>query len=426
MRYTLRADEIQNVDNDASVFIQDEEGERTTSLVGQTFSYDRRDERFLPSEGYYLRFDQDLAGFGGDNRYLRHEGRAEYYYSIIPDVVVSLSGSGGYIRGIARRGRAPVATASSSAATTCAASSSAASARAIRRPTTRSAAISTMSARPSCASRWACPRSCAFSAAPSSTPARCRISTSAGPTLDESNGLRVAAGVGLSWLSPLGPLSIDFAQAVKKEDKDKTEFFRAVLRHPVLMTAARRDGAAPWLAVRGLGRILPAARLGGLRRRRRRTGAAAAGGGRGDRLPADPARRQGGAGDPRSGREPGASSTRTRSPRRSSACTRPTRSWRRQRSVLSAEAFAEQAARRSRARWPRCSGWRRSAAAQLDQAAAAALNEVRTAMIEVVGELAETRGFNLVLPSSGLLLFSPADRSDRRDAGPARPASCRT
>jgi outer membrane protein len=44
---------------------------------------------------------------------------------------------------------------------------------------------------------------------------------------------------------------------------------------------------------------------------------------------------------------------------------------------------------------------------QLDQAAAAALNEVRSAMIEVVGELADGRGFNLVLPSSGLLLFSP-------------------
>jgi Skp family chaperone for outer membrane proteins len=44
---------------------------------------------------------------------------------------------------------------------------------------------------------------------------------------------------------------------------------------------------------------------------------------------------------------------------------------------------------------------------QLDQVAAAALSEVRSAMIEVVGELAQSRGFNLVLPSSGLLLFSP-------------------
>ena len=44
---------------------------------------------------------------------------------------------------------------------------------------------------------------------------------------------------------------------------------------------------------------------------------------------------------------------------------------------------------------------------QLDQVAAVALGEVRSAMIEVVGELARSRGLNLVLPSSGLLLFSP-------------------
>ena len=56
------------MDDEASVFIKEEEGSRTTSLVGQTFTYDRRDESFLPSSGYYLRFDQDLAGFGGDNR----------------------------------------------------------------------------------------------------------------------------------------------------------------------------------------------------------------------------------------------------------------------------------------------------------------------------------------------------------------------
>jgi outer membrane protein len=45
---------------------------------------------------------------------------------------------------------------------------------------------------------------------------------------------------------------------------------------------------------------------------------------------------------------------------------------------------------------------------QLDQVAAASLNEVRSAMLHVVGELADSRGFNLVLPTSGLLMFSPA------------------
>ena len=77
VRYTLRQDDIHNVDDDASEFIQDEEGDRLTSLVGQTFTYDRRDIRFLPSEGYYLRLDQDVAGLGGDNRFIRHEGRAD-------------------------------------------------------------------------------------------------------------------------------------------------------------------------------------------------------------------------------------------------------------------------------------------------------------------------------------------------------------
>ncbi|MCB1833509.1 MAG: BamA/TamA family outer membrane protein, partial [Geminicoccaceae bacterium] len=47
-----------------------------------------------------------------------------------------------------------------------------------------------------------------------------------GPSLQDSGDLRVGAGVGLSWLSPLGPLSIDFSQALVEEDEDETESFR--------------------------------------------------------------------------------------------------------------------------------------------------------------------------------------------------------
>lgn len=78
----------------------------------------------------------------------------------------------------------------------------------------------------------------------------------------------------------------------------------------------------------------------------------------------------------------------------------------RQRGILSAEAFSE---RRSAfeadvAAVQRMVQERRR---QLDQVAASSLNEVRSAMIEVVGELSDARGFNLVVPTSGLLLFSP-------------------
>jgi outer membrane protein len=78
----------------------------------------------------------------------------------------------------------------------------------------------------------------------------------------------------------------------------------------------------------------------------------------------------------------------------------------RQRGVLTAEAFAE---RRS-AFETEVAGVQRMVQErrrQLDQVAASSLNEVRSAMIEVVGELSDARGFNLVLPTSGLLLFSP-------------------
>jgi outer membrane protein insertion porin family len=100
VRYTLRQDEIESVSNDASVFIQREEGSRITSLVGQTLTYDVRDVRFLPSEGYILRFDQDLAGLGGDNAFLRHELRGDFYYAFFPNVVLNLGGGGGYIFGL--------------------------------------------------------------------------------------------------------------------------------------------------------------------------------------------------------------------------------------------------------------------------------------------------------------------------------------
>ncbi len=43
----------------------------------------------------------------------------------------------------------------------------------------------------------------------------------------------------------------------------------------------------------------------------------------------------------------------------------------------------------------------------LDQVSSSALNQVRNAMIQIVSDLSEERGFNLVLPSSAVLLFSP-------------------
>ena len=76
-----------------------------------------------------------------------------------------------------------------------------------------------------------------------------------------------------------------------------------------------------------------------------------------------------------------------------------------QRSVLSTEAFAEK--RREFeldvAEVQRMVQERRR---ELDRTSAAALNEVKEALIEIVTSIAEERGFNLVLPSSEVLFFS--------------------
>ena len=92
----------------------------------------------------------------------------------------------------------------------------------------------------------------------------------------------------------------------------------------------------------------------------------------------------------------------------------------RQRGILEGEAFAERRKtfEEDVARVQRFVQERRQ---QLDDVSAMAMGEVREAMIQVVGELAEQRGFNLVLPSAGVLLFSPQiditdDVLDRLDA----------
>jgi outer membrane protein len=76
-----------------------------------------------------------------------------------------------------------------------------------------------------------------------------------------------------------------------------------------------------------------------------------------------------------------------------------------QRSVLSNEAFAEKRRdfEQEVAEVQRLVQERRR---ELDSMAAAALNEVKVALIEIVTSIAEERGFNLVLPSSEVLFFS--------------------
>ncbi len=62
--------------------------------------YDKRDNRLDPTTGYFAQLSTDLAGLGGDVRYGRAVVAGGTYYGWAPYYVLSLTGEGGIIQGI--------------------------------------------------------------------------------------------------------------------------------------------------------------------------------------------------------------------------------------------------------------------------------------------------------------------------------------
>lgn len=98
--YTLRQDQINNVDDDASRFVRDQEGKSMTSMVGQELTYDRRDSKIDPTEGFVTRLKTDLAGAGGDKHFVRAKLTGVQYYSPVEKIVISATGEVGKIYGL--------------------------------------------------------------------------------------------------------------------------------------------------------------------------------------------------------------------------------------------------------------------------------------------------------------------------------------
>jgi outer membrane protein insertion porin family len=69
-----------------------------TSVLGYTFLYDERDDPIEPRAGYRFSVSQDLAGLGGDKKYLRTEAQADWYQRIWgDDFVLTTSLNAGHI-----------------------------------------------------------------------------------------------------------------------------------------------------------------------------------------------------------------------------------------------------------------------------------------------------------------------------------------
>jgi outer membrane protein insertion porin family len=105
--YTISRNTLYNVGPDASIAIKEAvpgypnatSTTYYTSSVGYSVLYDTRDNKKQPSSGVYYSVAQDLAGLGGDVRYIRSVGELRGYYPVTDDITAVGRATGGTIVG---------------------------------------------------------------------------------------------------------------------------------------------------------------------------------------------------------------------------------------------------------------------------------------------------------------------------------------
>ncbi|MBI4610696.1 MAG: outer membrane protein assembly factor BamA [Candidatus Rokubacteria bacterium] len=96
LQYRLTRDDISDVAEDASPFLRREEGDTVTSLVGAGVVWDTRDNVFTPARGGRFSLVSDVAGLGGDNKFMKTVGELSYFYPVFWDTVLAGRLEAGY------------------------------------------------------------------------------------------------------------------------------------------------------------------------------------------------------------------------------------------------------------------------------------------------------------------------------------------
>ncbi len=238
-KYTARSDEITNVQNTASLFIQLQSGTHVTSEIGQILLYDRRDNRQDPTGGYYVSMGNDLAGVGFGVQYIRSKVSGGYFYSVAPEWVLSLTAEAGDIfgwggqqvllqdrffvggdnlRGFAPAGIGPRDSLSGDALggnRYYAGSLSLGVPLGLPKELGVTGRVFT-----DFGSLWSNDqKNIAL------TPAQLVATGGILPEITDSTAIRATAGVGIAWKSPVGPIRLDLALPLKRESFDRTQFF---------------------------------------------------------------------------------------------------------------------------------------------------------------------------------------------------------
>ena len=221
--YELSDRSLRSVDSSASRFIKAERGKSTTSLVGTVLTWDTRDNRFDPTDGFIVRGTLHYAGLGGSENFYRASINAGYWMTVTPGWVLSFLGEAGHINGVNQ------------------------GVRLHERffvggnnfrgfeyggvgPRDRTTGDSL-----GANNYWVVTAELTFPLGlPKELGLQGRVFSdigsafgidASGPELLDTSAPRITVGVGLSWRSPLGPLRVDFGFPVVKQNGDRTQLF---------------------------------------------------------------------------------------------------------------------------------------------------------------------------------------------------------
>ncbi|GGF40389.1 outer membrane protein assembly factor BamA [Aliidongia dinghuensis] len=226
LRYTVRQDQITNIATSASVYVTNQ-GTTNESSIGQTLTYDQRDNRLEPTGGYYVQLDTTIAGLGGNVAYSKNIVSGGTYITWAPKWTLGIVAEYGDINGLGQGVRL-------------------ADRFFVGGDNLRGFANAGIGPRDSTsddslgANQYYTVQ--ATQQIPLGLPEELGISGRyfvdagsaygidvtpiAGHPITDSHEIRVATGVGVSWKSPMGPIKVDLGVPVKKGPHDNTEVFR--------------------------------------------------------------------------------------------------------------------------------------------------------------------------------------------------------
>lgn len=226
LHYSLEDSEILNIRADASRYIRDQSGQWISSEVGHAVTYNSLDSRQDPTEGMVFSFSNDVAGLGGDARYLANKIKTTKYWPITDDKnwLFNAGGEVGYIFGIGKdvrindryflggnsfRGFDIAGIGPRDVVTGDALGGNRYAKGTVELTAPLGGATKELGLRSHLFSDFG----------------TLGQVDSKGTDIADEDTLRASVGLGISWRSPLGPLRGDFAFPIVKEKYDETRIF---------------------------------------------------------------------------------------------------------------------------------------------------------------------------------------------------------